>query len=270
MKYELEQKACAMWLDMSKIAKNYCNGGLPDEFDCEWYHSSWCLLRCLGLVSNPFWHENFYTKKISSLSSYNIAIIGTAGISMPYLVSKLQSLANITIIDICNTPLKSCESFSIQNNLNWTTIQRDITTLATELNYDLIVNDAFLTRFPKEAKRDILVHIAKVLKKDGYYVTTIRKGIYKKNGYRSSDEDRKKFIDKAIEKGKELFPNQGSIIKEKATTYINNMLSYPVEDTLEIEKLFNSVNLNIVDIQEQSVVGESESTIYFQVVAQKK
>jgi len=270
MKCELEQEACTMWLDMSKTAQKHCNGGLPDEFDCEWYHGSWCLLRCLGLVSNPFWHENFYTKKVSSFSSKNIAIIGTAGISMPYLVSKLQPSSNISIIDICATPLKSCESFSLQNNLNWNTLKKDIATFSTESNYDLIVNDAFLTRFPKENKKDILGHIAKALQKDGYYITTIRKGIYKKDGYKSNEKDRKKFIEKAIQKGKELFPNQESIIEAKATTYINNMLSFPIEDILEIKNLFNSVDLNITDINEQNVVGESESTIYFQVVAQKK
>lgn len=269
MKRDLESEICNIWLNVSKVSKDLCKGGLPDKHDCEWYHSSWCLLRCLGLVSNPFWHEKFYSKSILSLSPKKIAIVGTAGISMPYLVSKLQSFSELDIIDICATPLKNCETFAIKNNLNWKTIQKNIIGLSEYKNYDLIVNDAFLTRFPKEKKENVLYHIVNALNDNGYYITTIRKGLYQENGYKSTKEKRIDFVNRAIERGKIVFPQHEDLIKEKASKYIDNMVSYPVENIDEIKYLFQKVGLNIISIQEKIVSGESEKSIYYQVVSQK-
>ena len=69
--------------------KNYLivKSGYMDQNDCTWYHENWMILRYLGVVSNPFWHEDFYEKAIRQYVNEleKVLILGTADFSMPYL-----------------------------------------------------------------------------------------------------------------------------------------------------------------------------------------
>ena len=48
-------------LNSNKLQELFdCKSGYMDQNDCTWYHENWMILRYLGVVSNPFWHEDFY------------------------------------------------------------------------------------------------------------------------------------------------------------------------------------------------------------------
>ena len=51
------------------ISLHECSGGYPDKEDCTWYHSNWMLLRYLGVVSNPYWHESFYRNALEYINA---------------------------------------------------------------------------------------------------------------------------------------------------------------------------------------------------------
>ena len=68
-----------------------CTHSYVNFCDCSWYHKNWLDLRYLEMVSNPFWHKDFFSKNLYLYASpsTDILIIGTADFSMPLLCHEL-------------------------------------------------------------------------------------------------------------------------------------------------------------------------------------
>lgn len=179
--------------DGRRISLLECSGGYPDREDCTWYHSNWMLFRYLGVVSNPYWHENFYRSALEYVHAKDkdLLIAGTADFSMPLLCSE-SGIQKLSICDICATPLKICDKVSNFLGCSWTTYPQDICTQLPS-TYDIIINDAFLSRFSD--KIPILKGISDGLTFNGYYITTLKRGIWNRGGD-VSDSVKEAFIKK--------------------------------------------------------------------------
>lgn len=253
-------------LEGFKIAEQECKGGYPDNNNCLWYHGSWMLLRYLGMVSNPYWHEGFYQSAIKKceLENSEILIAGTADFSMPLLCSE-NGCRNITIFDLCKTPLRICERVSKDFALNWKTKQQDVCKYNNEV-FSAVVNDAFISRF--ENKEKALKGINNSLVVGGYYITSLKKKSqtpeYKIKQLRND------FVKRAINQfndRRELFPNIN--IKLIAESYIRNMTSYPISGRKEVFDLLEQNGFAIINIEKNSVEGEIEPSEYYLIIAQK-
>ena len=251
------------------IALQECTGGYPDKEDCSWYHGNWMLLRYLGVVSNPYWHEDFYRyalKYVKANDKENFLVAGTADFSMPLFCSEI-GVRKIHICDICETPLKICNLVSEYLKYDWTTFVQDIC-IEMPLKYDIIINDAFLSRFID--KITVLKGISNSIKKGGYYITTLKQGKWNSGGD-ITDLAKESFVRKVKErydKNKEYLPSIN--IDEISKTYINKMSSFPVLDEKEIYELFNDVGLNIIYLEKGDVEGEFEASNYFRIISQKQ
>lgn len=245
-----------------------CAGGYPDKNDCTWYHSSWMLFRYLGMVSNPYWHSEFYEKamiELKSNSKKNILIAGTADFSMPLFCHEI-GIDKLDICDICHTPLLICNKVAELLKCNWTTYIQDICQENSH-KYDAILNDAFLSRFVD--KRIPLRGITHSLESHGYYITTLKIGKWNSGG-EVPDTIKSSFINKAVtryEQVRELLPNVA--IKNVAKTYVDRMASYPVANEKEVYMLFSEAGLNILSLEKGNVEGEFEESEYFRIISQK-
>ncbi len=251
-----------------KFAKDNCNGGYPNKDDCTWYHGNWMLLRYLGVVSNPYWHENFYRNVFKSID-YNktlkVGVLGTADFSMPLLCSEI-GVDKVNILDICNTPLMICDLVASHLKLDWVTGLHDVCADLDE-KLDIIINDAFLSRF--KDKDAVLRGIFDSLKDDGYYITTLKQGKWN-NGGEVAESLRLSFIDKVrtrymLLKGK--LPDVD--IEAIAAKYVDKMASFPVRNDSEIKEIFENAGFKILKIFKNSVEGEYQNSCYFEILAQK-
>lgn len=249
-------------------ALGQCKGGYPDKDDCTWYHSSWMLLRYLDMVSNPYWHEKFYRDALASVLSdgaEKFLVAGTADFSMPLFCYEV-GIKKLDICDICNTPLLVCNKVAELLNCDWSTYVQDICQ-AGSCGYNVIINDAFLSRFID--KTVPLKGITSRLETKGYYITTLKIGKWNKGG-EVSESIRNCFIQKAAERYKlnyEILPDID--IEEIAKTYVDRMASYPVINENEIYSIFRDVGLNILQLEKGDVVGEFETSKYFRILSQK-
>ena len=162
-------------LNSNKLQELFdCKSGYMDQNDCTWYHENWMILRYLGVVSNPFWHEDFYEKAIRQYVNEleKVLILGTADFSMPYLC-QMKGIKKIKICDICKTPLNICQNVAKANNFSWEVEQKNVFDGLNE-KYDIVINDAFITRFEYDKKRIVLEKIWNALKDEGVYITTMR------------------------------------------------------------------------------------------------
>ncbi len=264
MEKKLTKKVCERWLEIDKISQELCHD------NCRWYHGSWCLLKCLDLVTGAVLFYKFYRREIGSLSVERVAVVGTAGISTPILLSELQPRVKLDVIDICPTPLKACELYAKEHGLEWNFMQKNMMDGFEPIElYDLVVNDAFLTLFRDEDKPTVLQNIAKLLKPKGNYITTLRKGSYEGEIYKSGKETQDRFIHNALNRSQKLFPEFKKFIEKKATEYTHNITNYPMDSIENVRKLFELNGFKILHIDETEIFGESGYATYFQVVAKQ-
>ena len=246
-----------------------CTSGYMDKNDCSWYHQNWLLLRSLGLISNPMWHEQFYKYAIQKWippQAPNVLVLGTADFSMPYLCHQ-AGLESIDICDICKTPLNICDWVSRTYSLNWNTFQANIYDGIDKV-YDAIVDDAFLTRFDYNEKRTILRKIADALKPHGIYITTIRQGW--NDGYALIPTKKQKddFVNRARDAAIRLKFDVGDPQKA-AREYVERMISFPIQDMAYLKEMLSGI-FEIAECNTAEVVGECESSTYFRVILTKK
>lgn len=249
------------------ISMKECKGGYPNKQDCEWYHSNWMLLRYLGMVSNPFWHELFYRQALECRLNENpkILVAGTADFSMPMLVTEC-GFDRLSICDICRTPLIICKLIAESQNYKWDTFVHDVRE-DFSIRYNIIVNDAFLSRFPD--KFPVLCGVSKGLDTNGVYITTVKLGRWNYGG-----EVTKTLADNFVSKLKQRYIANKSIlpeidIEQVGRTYVKKMASFPVRDENELRTLFKDSGFRILFLERCTVPGEYEESEYFHVVAQK-
>lgn len=250
-------------------AQEECKGGYPDKGGCAWYHGNWMLFRYLGLVSNPYWHEKFYRDAMASALSdgrRRILVAGTADFSMPLLCYE-AGITKLDICDICSTPLLICNKAAELLKCEWTTYIEDICQ-ESFYHYDVILNDAFLSRFVDKIAP--LRGIASRLQPGGYYITTLKIGKRNKGG-EVSGSIRNRFVQKAVNRYKSNFKVCLDIdIEEAAKTYVDRMASYPVTDENEIYKLFHDAGFSILHLEKGDVEGEYEASKYFRILSMKE
>lgn len=244
-----------------------CSNGYVDAVDCSWYHKNWMFLRALGIVSNPFWHEQFFANQLKAwyAKTSRVLVLGTADFSMPLLCST-HEVEQIDICDICQTPLNVCDIFAMQKNLNWKTFCCDIRN-GIDGCYDIIINDAFLTRFTYSEKPKVLQRIRQALTPGGIYITTIRNDWNAGRAFAPSESQKGTFIKKAKQIAESMSMDV-QCAENAANTYINNMISYPMENKQSVIAMAEGI-LAVMQCTLIKVPGEIDETSYFQVVFQK-
>lgn len=265
---------------MEDLAIANCRGSYVSGDACGWYHSSWQYLRLVDIVSTPYWHQDFYQEALAeSLSGKHharILVSGTADYGMLQQIMLLEnssSISEIIILDLCPTPLEICEWYhkrypSSKIKLNY--LQQDIVGNAFgDKSQDLIITDAFLTRFTPHKRKEIVQEWRRMLKEDGSIITTIR--LNSDSGpIKSTEADVKRYTQKAknkVDTAGRLFKNIESKIIAKAKDYAKNIVSYPLVDQNEIRTLFDGFD---VEISLGTVNGEiQENTTYARIVARK-
>lgn len=198
-------------------------------------------MRKIDLVSTPFWHRNFYLRNIRKVLNGNerlrVLICGAADHAMLSVAHHaLQENAIFYMIDLCPTPLTLSQLYALQNNLTFIGKMMDARRLEFPNEYfDIIVTDAFLTRFDRNDQKRIISEWYRVLKKNGVVITTVRIG---KGRFKAGLKERIKYSLRAFLKSKSL----KCLIK--AWKYSKEIRSNPLS-LKDIRNLFSRFKIKI-------------------------
>lgn len=265
---------------LAQVAPVLCRGDHIDSEGCDWYHGSWQFLRLMDLVSTPAWHHSFYQRALSaeiSKGARNILITGTADYSVfAYVMEALGDRpdATVTVVDLCHTPLFACQWYAKQLGFSHLNLMSDdIFSFFAETrdSFDLVVTDAFLTRFFKDNSRAVLRGWHGILTDRGCVVTTVRVHSEAESGqtaqeaiagFRSRAQNRwhrwAPFIDiPAVE------------IADRAELYARRMVSRPIGPPAQIMSML-SERFDLTSHDLASVPGELYPTKYIRVVLTKR
>lgn len=285
--------------EMYKTACTHCKADYVDEDSCFWYHSVWQYLRLLNCVSSPEWHKDFYKEAIegyikkNNKSKIKILISGCADNSMLHVI--VDTLAevmkerpglsgDIVAVDLCETPLLVCEKWwkegkkpaiysKVLRKFKFSRVQIDIFKYSGS-EFDLIITDAFLTRFPKDMVQALLRHWGSLLGADGQVITTVR--IHEDSELTLNERYRQitEFVEKVLDRYSHLkrkiqFDISASQLKYKAQVYAVKMTSYSLGNKDEIEQILEQY-FNFIIRSRQDTDGELSKTSYGHYVLEKK
>jgi len=262
------------------LADFLCEGSQVDQNNCTWYHKAWQYFRILDLVSTPSWHSEFYlkdmVKDIECDKQLNILICGTADYSMLAYVleafSKTTNFFQITVLDLCQTPLHLCKWYAATKNIHINIEQCSILEYEKENEFDYIVTDAFLTRFDDKTKNLIVKKWYGLLKIGGRIVTTIRIMENKiDKPIKATNEERDNFAETAFNLAvvwRDFVQQKPEYIKKLALEYASNIESFSLDWQSAIS-LFKSNEFKIEMADRNDVKGEMKSTTYLELIANK-
>lgn len=273
-----------------RTALQWCRGNGGRE-TCAWYHGSWHLLRACGVVITPAWHRAFFAGSIHSIVSRcletrpraRILVSGLADYGMLYhLLAGVGPLllprCDIDLLDLCEVPLRMCRWLEERLRRSPAQIevplrhlhQQDILASALPAGaYDLIVSDAFITRFEQAAdKRRVVEEWLRLLAPGGQAVTTIKFCSFF-DEFPPSEMWRRRFVERALEKRPPYVP--AAELERLAHEYARRVHSFPFPDPARIRAFLSEIpQLEVprleVDDDRSGVIG----TPFARVVLQRR
>jgi hypothetical protein len=218
-----------------------------------------------------------------------VLISGTADYSMlAHVVAASGDRAiDAHVVDLCRTPLQACRWFAQHNKLRVGLHEADLTDekCATKLltnsaqgdrrkgpAFDLIVTDAFLTRFTSDVVPAVLANWARLLKVGGSVVTTVRlHGLdqAKRGGITGEVAD---FVLRFRERAtawQSLLDVDLEELLDATHEYALRMTSSHLGDVDDLVRLFMAHGLRVVHHEPVEVAGELRRTGYVRLVAEK-
>lgn len=278
-KLDLEEPMITTAAIAHQLAGVLCQGDHVSPEDCSWYHSVWQYLRIFNMVSTQTWHEEFYLNALRKLAaqkeSCKVLISGTADYSMLAHVlwgfNEAPSAPDVTVVDLCETPLFLCKWYGKSTRTRITTVAADILKFGINNSFDLIATDAFLTRFSPDERKQVINRWFELLRPGGYVLTSVRiepglSGL----SIQATPEQIKEFRCKALLEARRwqgFLPSSAEEIANLAEQYAKRMTSYSFNSENELRSLLLGAGFIIERIELAEVPGEMESTIYAEVLA---
>lgn len=265
---------------MAQESTELCHGDVVDRRECCWYHSAWQYLRILDVVSTPDWHSDFFRTAIAAAlpktGRAHALICSTADYGMlEHLWSVVKELSDaridITVVDLCPTPLRMCSWYSKRYGFHINYEQADALDLHRfgDSTFDLIVTDAFLTRFTGDEKKQVVSNWQRILKVSGQVVTTARIGAVEPKVV-GSTQDVERFARRALEnlRHERWLPLRQDELAPLVRTYAERIVSYPFRDARELASLFENGGFKVLKCAQKTTKGELHpNTEYCQLVA---
>jgi hypothetical protein len=258
-----------------------CRGDHVSPEDCSWYHSIWQYLRIFDMVSTPTWHSSFYVDSLKSLATsgnYNSVLIsGTADYSMLahvlWAYEQMGGTPMVTVVDLCETPLFLCKWYGKFAGTRITTVGLDIMDFEPEIKFDVVVTDAFLTRFTPEFRKEILSKWHGLLRQGGKVITTTRIEAGLCSGStRATPSQADSFRRRALTEARRWQGFLGvapDTIANGAQRYAERMVSYPFRSEEESNLLWSKCGFHVEISRIKEVPGEMSSTMYIEIMAER-
>jgi len=272
-----------------------------DEHDCAWYHGIWQYLRLFNMVSSPTWHTTFYLDKLRAAihdrGARRILISGTADYTTLAFVlmaardrfGKAPADLEVHVVDLCLTPLQACRWFADKHQIKIQTHQADITQeddsqpadFQHPKPFDLVIADAFLTRFTRKSAESVLSRWWDLLRPGGGVLTTVR--LHPRNEYPDQDNIDLDFgtecrvadpvdnfelrLRERAADWQDMLPIDLEELSRAGRKYADRMISNDLGDADAIKKTFEENQFELAEAVAAPVRGELVGTEYLRVVA---
>ena len=231
-------------------ARTLCRHDDGSGMSCAPFHEIWQLLRYLGLNTTPAEHREFFINGMATAihaGARRVLISGTADYAMLEVVHEAfasnQANPDITVMDVCETPLRLCRWYADRMNFAISTRCSNALTFRDKVPYDLICTHSFLGLFDQARRQQLASRWHSLLAPGGRVlsVNRVRPGAPDKVSFTS--EQASDFVQQVgrllagSELGSSFDPEQ---VADLAKRYIRHRVVYPIRDEEEISRLLSS------------------------------
>lgn len=165
-----------------ELSRETCSVDPATGESCRWHHGLWPWLRALGLATSPGRFAEFYraafARALAGRTAARILISGAADHEMLAQVQLASSAcgvaADVTAVDLCETPLALSRRFVEGSGLKLATARSDIFAYSAAAPFDLVCSDSFLGQFAPPARERLIARWAALLAPGGALVTVNR------------------------------------------------------------------------------------------------
>ncbi|NGM14351.1 class I SAM-dependent methyltransferase [Verrucosispora sp. CWR15] len=276
------------------MAPMSCGPSHQDSANCSWYHSAWQYLRLFDMVSSPQWHAEFYNRRLVEAvrdGARRVLISGTADYTtLAFVLDAIRSVTgelpgrlDVHVVDKCQTPLLACQWYARQLGTEIHGHQADITCpdtvrqLTADGKYDLVVADAFLTRFDRGTATTVIDSWSALLRPGGTVVTTVR--LHAGNEWPSVDgQDNRHQVTDLVDDFELRFRERAASwrgllqvqLEELSTAvrrYATRMVSHDLGDADDVRAAFGRRGFTLAETDVGEVDGELVRTKYLRLCA---
>lgn len=219
---------------------------------CDWNHGLWPTLRLLGIVTEPALHGEFLRSALASLEGERPRVLLSGAADHALLEQALAALVGrtpeITVLDLCETPLMLNRWFAERAGIGIETRRSDILGFGDQQPFDAVCTHAFLGNFD-QAQRVALVAKWRALLRPGGRVITVnrlRPGS-EPQWIAFSTDQLWAFRDRVEEAGKARglhFPRLG----RAAEAYAGRRAIFPLQSAENLRTLFEEGGFDIASL----------------------
>ncbi len=218
----------------------------------------------MDLAASPRHHATFFPQALKILrhgrDSLRILVSGAADYSILahvwHACQKSGITANITVTDICDTPLELNEWYAGRAGIKIRTLRADILDYRPETPFDIICSHSFLGQFDAARRTRIVSHWHRLLAQGGAVLTTNRiRAETLHEPVKFSEPQTRDFL-KTVSARANCSGADLDRLLERARLYARRLHAYAISES-DLISLFTDLGYRITD---QSVVNSAGST----------
>lgn len=149
-----------------------------DGASCDWHHGLWPTLRLLGLVTEPALHADFLHEALAGIAGERPRVLLSGAADHALLAQVLAAfgarLPEVTVLDICETPLLLNRWYASRAGTDVATRRADILEFETPQPFDAVCTHAFLGNFDGAQRAALAAKWHALLRPGGKVVTVNR------------------------------------------------------------------------------------------------
>jgi SAM-dependent methyltransferase len=257
---------------------------------CAWYHGIWQYLRLFDLNTTPRDHAAFYRAALIEpirAGDRRLLVSGTADYALPACLLWICRLAgakpDITVLDICPTPLRLCEWYAERQGATIATAAVNILDYDDPAPFDVVATHSFLGRFAPDERVALVSRWHRLLRPGGRVVMVNRIRPDAPDIVRFTPEQGERFVGRvrqAAEGAGRAVDISADALVAMAQDYAAGHRMIPVRSTEEIVQLleaggFRIDQLTVGPVASRKTQGPSGPTMsggaqYAQVVAVRR
>jgi len=166
----------------ARLAEAQCRLDPAVGWSCAWSHGFWQYLRLLGLAVTPDRHAAFLQSALAEVADSRprarLLISGAVDYAMLAQVAAVWhgrgAMPEITVLDICDTPLELNRWYAERSGFNIRTVKADILEFASPRPFDAICTHAFLGFFDHARRKSLAAKWYSLLSTGGRAITVHR------------------------------------------------------------------------------------------------
>ena len=242
-----------------RLASRLCRKDPASGQDCSWYHGLWQDLRLLGLAATPEQQAAYFLSAFKGLATQQrrlrVLISGAADYSILahvlWACDKHQLEADVTVVDLCDTPLFLNNWYAEQAGRTIATIRSDVFAYRSELRFDVICSHSFLGQFTPPRRMELVEKWSQLLGPLGTVLTVNRlRANSSPDAVRFSPDEARSFcatVEQRIRNSQSLPENEAAGVLHRAGIYVQRLQVYAMTGA-DLAATFQQAGFRIDDL----------------------